>query len=144
MKFTELIEVIDTGAVAPTNSTHIPIMSTISFYMRLTELTGTIDACVAILQCSPDGVIWDDVADTFIPVRIREDRDEPNAATVACSVWDDIRNPVVSSTLLGDDMVLMRRLTNKYKQTLLSQYFDEGATTKSTIASTENLIIQGK
>ncbi len=108
MKFVELIEVIDTGKALPTNSATLAIPANISFYMRLTRLTGTIDDCVAILQCSPDDVVWDDVAGTEVTFGVGE--------TIKM-----LNNVIISS--------LYMRLQ---------------VTTKSTIASTANLIIQGK
>ena len=71
-KFVELEEVINTGAAAPTNSASVNMQEVISLYMRLTELTGTVDDCVAILQCSPDDVVWDDVEGTEVTFAVGE------------------------------------------------------------------------
>ncbi len=108
MKFAELKELIDTGAAAPTNSSALQIMGSISFYMRLTRKTGTIDDCVAVLQCSPDEIVWDNVADTEVTFGVGE-------------TFKMLNNIIISS--------LFVRLQ---------------ITTESTIASTADLIIQGK
>ena len=71
-KFVDYTEVINTGAAAPTNSVSVNLQDVISLYMRLTELTGNVDDCVAILQCSPDDDVWDDIAGTEVTFAVGE------------------------------------------------------------------------
>ncbi len=59
-KFIDHSEIIDTGdAFVPTNGETINVKTNISFYVRISELTGTIDAAVLQIQYSADGVNWD-------------------------------------------------------------------------------------
>lgn len=65
MKFINHTEVIDTGAAAPTNGDTVEIKENISLYIRIWEASGAIDDAIIALQCSPDGVVWDDEGTTW-------------------------------------------------------------------------------
>ena len=63
----------------------------------------------------------------FEVVRLREDKaGVPNEVGVAMSVWDDIVDPIREETIKGQDLVIMRRMHNLCKATLLSNAFKKG------------------
>ena len=66
---------------------------------------------------------------TFVPYKLRLDRgDKPNAVEVAKSVWRDIMTPLSMDTLLGKDLVVMRRFHNMMKGDLIDRNLSEGDT----------------
>ena len=69
---------------------------------------------------------WDYDKKKFKPTRYRDDRPYPNKTSVAKSVWGDINNPIYESTMLGKDLVVMRKYHNKIKQFLLGKFGRRG------------------
>jgi hypothetical protein len=65
---------------------------------------------------------WDYGKKTFIPFRIRYDRDQPNNHSTAVNIWKDIMNPISETTIRGRDLIMMRRYHNKFKRYLLKEY----------------------
>ncbi len=63
---------------------------------------------------------WDSKAGTFIPDRIRHDRDQPNFFSTAKDVWNDIMDPISENTIRGHDLTSMRRYHNVIKKKMLS------------------------
>ncbi|MDB4769515.1 hypothetical protein OAG24_00980 [bacterium] len=61
----------------------------------------------------------------FQPLRIRNDITQPNFIAVAKSVWQDIKNPIKESTILGNDLVVMRKYNNKEKVLMLNNQFGQ-------------------
>ena len=55
------------------------------------------------------------------PKLIRWDKQYANSRIVAEDVWDDIHNPIPLSTLLGNDLRLVRKLHNRIKSEILSK-----------------------
>lgn len=72
-----------------------------------------------ICECRWDG-------ETFVPVRIRDDRFQPNNFTTAFDVWRDIHNPIALTTITGEDLVAMRKMHNKIKGATLHRFLKEG------------------
>jgi SAM-dependent methyltransferase len=54
----------------------------------------------------------------FIPIRVRDDKPKPNSLEVAKDNWSMIHDPIKLSTLLGKDMILMRKYHNRIKDLL--------------------------
>ncbi len=72
----------------------------------------------AIIECR-----WNANKKTFEPVRLRDDRTQPNDyKKTAIQVWKDIHNPIALSTITGEDLVVMRKLHNQIKDNMLSFY----------------------
>jgi len=69
---------------------------------------------------------WDDEKKTFVPMRIRYDRSQPNNLTTVKDIWHDINNPILESTIKGLDLVLMRMYHNKLKYKLLENFCQKG------------------
>jgi mRNA (guanine-N(7))-methyltransferase domain/mRNA capping enzyme, C-terminal domain len=70
---------------------------------------------------------YDHDEQVFIIERLREDKaGVPNEINVAMSVWDDIMDPIRVETLKGDDLIIMRRMHNLCKSSLLEQTFKKG------------------
>ena len=63
---------------------------------------------------------WNFKTSSFKFLRHRPDRQEPNYIGVALSVWKDIHNPIHKSTILGEDLVPMRRYHNRIKRRMIS------------------------
>jgi hypothetical protein len=74
-----------------------------------------------ITECKWDG-------NTFVPVRIRDDRFQPNNYTTAFDVWVDIHNPIGLTTITGEDLVTMRKMHNRIKESTLRRFLKEGDT----------------
>lgn len=55
----------------------------------------------------------------FQPIRIRNDRDVPNTHWVCTSIWRDIQDPIGIDTIMGKDLISMRRFHNKIKKSML-------------------------
>ena len=68
---------------------------------------------------------WDYDNDTFVPFRIRHDRDQPNNHSTAVDVWNDIIDPIPESTIRGHDLNTMRHYHNVIKRELLHQYCEK-------------------
>ena len=66
---------------------------------------------------------WD--RQTFVPLRVREDRDRPNNLRTALDVWEDIMNPITRDTIYGDTLQVVRRYLNSVKRTLLTDNFSQ-------------------
>lgn len=62
---------------------------------------------------------WDLGAKQFVIYRFRDDKQLPNYVDVGKSVWNDINNPINIETLLGQDLVLMRKYHNMIKENIL-------------------------
>jgi hypothetical protein len=77
----------------------------------------------AIVECA-----WDAERAQFVPVRIRDDRTHPNNLSTAVDVWYDIHRPIALETLTGDDLILMRKLHNRVKETMLNRFLERGNT----------------
>ncbi len=76
---------------------------------------------------------YDDKFDTFIPVKIRDDRPSPNYTSTASDVWEDIKDIkkyVDSTTIQGANLRIMRKYHNKFKKTMLIKY----------LKSTQNIV----
>jgi len=67
-----------------------------------------------------DGVIM------LKPKRHREDKEFANGKDTVESVWDDIHNPISIDTLLGKNMVLVRKYHNQIKKELFSRDVPDG------------------
>lgn len=55
----------------------------------------------------------------FIPIRIRDDKKDPNYKTVAEDVYNDIFNPITEQSITGKNLVAMRRYHNQVKKDIL-------------------------
>lgn len=64
-------------------------------------------------------MVWDFARSSFIPRRIRYDRDQPNKLSVATDVWNDIMNPITEDTIRGHDLIVMRKFHNIIKRDML-------------------------
>lgn len=71
---------------------------------------------------------WNYEKNTFEPVRIRDDRYQPNNYTTAIDVWNDIHNPIGLTTLTGQDLVIMRKIHNRIKEATLKRFLKENDT----------------
>jgi hypothetical protein len=71
---------------------------------------------------------WDQDTENFLPYRLREDRDRPNARTTAEDVWRDIMEPVSRATMEGDTLDVVRRYDNDTKRNMLDAEFTQGDT----------------
>jgi hypothetical protein len=68
---------------------------------------------------------WDYDNNTFVPLRIRHDRDQPNNYSTAVDVWNDIIDPITESTIRGHDLNTMRNYHNVIKRGLLHKYCEK-------------------
>jgi hypothetical protein len=68
---------------------------------------------------------WDYVKGVYVFVRVRIDRNYPNALITAKDVERDIKSPIPRETLLGKTVQVFRRYHNKVKEEMLSQYARE-------------------
>jgi hypothetical protein len=66
--------------------------------------------------------------DTFVPIRIRDDRFQPNNYKTALDVWVDIHNPIGLTTITGEDLITMRKMHNRVKESTLRRFLKEGDT----------------
>lgn len=66
---------------------------------------------------------------TFVPYRIRSDRERPNALHVSQNVWRDIINPVTLETIRGDSLAVLRKYHNLIKMKLYENYMKGAKTT---------------
>lgn len=73
--------------------------------------------------------------DTFIPFRIRHDRHQPNNLKTAKGNWKDVQDPIYIQTLLGLDLILMRKFHNQLKLKVLENEFGERLNTIVDIGS---------
>ena len=69
---------------------------------------------------------WDNEKNTFVPVRVRDDRYQPNNLDTAIDVWRDIHNPIGLTTVTGQDLVIMRKIHNRVKDSSLKKFLKEG------------------
>ena len=69
---------------------------------------------------------WED--NTFVPIKIRDDRFQPNNYKTALDVWVDIHNPIGLTTITGEDLVTMRKMHNRVKESTLRRFLKEGDT----------------
>jgi hypothetical protein len=74
-----------------------------------------------VIEC-----VWSRDEKNFRMLRFRQDRDKPNGTMVALDVWRDIHDPIEVETLKGDDMSVLRRLSNREKRTMLTQNLERG------------------
>lgn len=70
----------------------------------------------SIVECKWDGLV------NFQPIRIRDDRTQPNNYGTAIDVWYDILNPIDLSTICGTNLVTMRKFHNRVKEEMLRAY----------------------
>lgn len=75
-----------------------------------------------IVECKWDG------RNNFKPIRIRDDRTQPNNYSTAIDVWYDILNPIDLSTICGKNLITMRKFHNRVKEEMLSAYLRPGDT----------------
>jgi hypothetical protein len=69
---------------------------------------------------------WDNEKNTFVPIRVRDDRYQPNNFDTATDVWKDIHNPIGLTTVTGQDLVIMRKIHNRIKESSLKKFLKEG------------------
>jgi len=58
----------------------------------------------------------------FVPMRYREDRQNPNGLAIARKVWDKIHNPIPEATIRGDNLAIIRKFNQDEKMKLLNKY----------------------
>ena len=61
---------------------------------------------------------------TFVPLRIRHDRDQPNNLSTSLSIWNDINRPIEEATIRGTNLVMLRQLHNNIKKRMLESCRD--------------------
>jgi len=57
----------------------------------------------------------------LFPLRIREEKPQPNRVEIAEDVWNDINNPLDHQTLVGESFALVRAYHNRVKRQLLQE-----------------------
>ena len=57
----------------------------------------------------------------LFPLRIREEKPQPNRLEIAEDVWNDINNPLDHQTLVGESFALVRAYHNRVKRQLLQE-----------------------
>lgn len=57
----------------------------------------------------------------LIPKRVRSDKEYPNKLGIVKGIWNDIHDPITKDTLLGKDIILLRKYHNRCKRELLSK-----------------------
>lgn len=62
----------------------------------------------------------------FVPMRYREDRQNPNGLHIARKVWDKIQNPISERTISGEDLLMIRKFNQDEKMKLLKKYIKGG------------------
>lgn len=65
---------------------------------------------------------WNYEQDTFVPFRVRFDRDEPNNYSVGIDVWKDIMKPITEDTITGKDIKAVRLNQNNTKNSMLKEH----------------------
>lgn len=102
-----------------------PTPFTISIPNGILKIDNSINTEVTI---HADGIIveckWD--GDRFVPVKYRDDKDEPNFITTVEDVWEDIKNPVTKETIAGKTLLTMRKFHNAVKKYMLETTFKKG------------------
>lgn len=86
-------------------------------------LGGDVLVANRVVEC-----VWDEEAFSFVPYRLREDRDRPNGYNVAHEVWRDIIDPISSETIRGNTLRIMRKYHNLEKERMLKANFKRGDT----------------
>lgn len=77
---------------------------------------------------NPDGLVIECASKekggirTFFPIRIRQDKKEPNSYETASDVYDDIVNPVSERMVAGYGMELMRKFHMGMKERMCQEY----------------------
>jgi hypothetical protein len=71
----------------------------------------------AIAECK-----WNYNLQTFVPILLRDDRTAPNNIKTVFDVWEDIMNPINLDTIMGENLVIMRKLHNRVKNDMLKTY----------------------
>lgn len=107
---------LDKQDVAFRGSIDHPYLETVKFKDGLFEGQSVENA---IIEFSWNG-------GNFKPERFRPDKPYPNRSDVADSVWADIHNPVLLSTITGQDLVVMRKYHNQVKDKMLTSYLING------------------
>lgn len=74
-----------------------------------------------IVEC-----FWNDEKKIFVPVRYRDDKENPNFIRTVESVWDDIMDPMTEETIRGNTLIAMRRFHNLCKMHFLKKEFKKG------------------
>ncbi len=57
----------------------------------------------------------------FKPFRFRDDKSDPNAVHVALDGWNIQKDPILPSTLMGEDVRLLRKYNNTIKREMISK-----------------------
>lgn len=65
---------------------------------------------------------------TFVPMRTRDDRLKPNSLFVAMDVFDRIHEPISRTTLMGEDLTVIRRYNQTQKTHIMDKYLQPGDT----------------
>ena len=72
--------------------------------------------------------VWDKKRERFLPIRFRDDRDEPNFIERALADWKNIHEPITRETIRGEDLKAARKYMNHHgKETLLQKYVRRGS-----------------
>lgn len=83
-----------------------------------------------ILNPPANGIVvecrYDSDNKIFVPVRYRDDKEEPNFIHVAGDVWDDIVDPISKEDIMGHSLFAMRRFHNLIKKHFLEKEFKKG------------------
>ena len=96
----------------------IPFVGT----QRYPLLPGAILSKSPITDNLPVGTVveyrWDPIEKMFIPETVRSEKTSPNPMRFAIDNWKLIHNPINLTTLLGTDLILMRKYHNRVKSYL--------------------------
>ena len=80
---------------------------------------------------------WDGETNKLIPMRIRLDKNKPNKKEFALDNWKLMRSPISMETMMGDNLVLMRRYHNRIKRSMyddaLEKIANSGRNSKKTL-----------
>ena len=80
--------------------------------------------------------------ETFVPVRVREDKIYPNSSKTAENIWRLIQNPISLTTITGNDMKLYRKYHNRVKRWLYGRTIDKNLL-RSGVSSGKTLLDLG-
>jgi hypothetical protein len=77
-----------------------------------------------------------DADNSPIPYRIREDKaGKPNRYDVALDNYNDVLHPILETTLLGKDTIIMRKVHNLEKEKMLQRYVEDSGSVLIDIGS---------
>lgn len=108
--------------------------NSINSYSVITLLGGILENVEntggLILNPPANGIVvecrYDSEENIFVPVRYRDDKEEPNFIHVAGDVWDDIIDPISKEDIMGHSLFAMRRFHNLVKKHFLEKEFKKG------------------